>query len=54
MSNVAEFETVMSLVFEKKLRPVIDVVWPLERAREAHQRLEAGEGFGKLVLDISL
>ncbi|MGD2154581.1 MAG: zinc-binding dehydrogenase [Gemmatimonadales bacterium] len=54
MSNVAEFNTVMSLVFEKKLKPVIDVVWPLDRAREAHQRLEAGEGFGKIVLDMSL
>lgn len=50
MANVAEFETVMSLVFARKLRPVIDVVWPLDRAREAHERLEAGQQFGKIVL----
>jgi NADPH:quinone reductase-like Zn-dependent oxidoreductase len=50
MSNRAEFEEVMSLVFQKKLRPVIDVVWPLDRAREAHVRLEAGQQFGKIVL----
>lgn len=52
MSSVSEFKQVMSLVFEKKLRPVIDVVWPLERARDAHQRLEAGQQFGKIVLTL--
>jgi NADPH:quinone reductase-like Zn-dependent oxidoreductase len=50
MSSAAEFKEVMSLVFDKKLKPVIDVVWPLEDAREAHRRLEAGQQFGKLVL----
>lgn len=50
MSNRAEFEEVMSLVFQGKLKAVIDVVWPLERAREAHERLEAGDQFGKIVL----
>lgn len=50
MSSASEFDTVMSLVFERKLKPVIDVVWPLEDAHEAHRRLEAGEQFGKIVL----
>lgn len=50
MSSRAEFEEVMSLVFQKKLRPVIDVTWPLDRAREAHVRLEAGQQFGKIIL----
>ncbi len=50
MSNRAEFERVMSLVFRQEVKPVIDVVWPLERAREAHERLEAGQQFGKIVL----
>lgn len=50
MSSRSEFEEVMSLVFQGDLEPVIDVVWPLEKAREAHQRLEAGEQFGKIVL----
>lgn len=50
MSNRAEFEEVMSLVFQRQLRPVIDVVWRLDRAREAHVRLEAGQQFGKIVL----
>lgn len=50
MSSVSEFDAVMSLVFKKKLKPVIDVVRPLEDAHEAHRRLEAGEQFGKIVL----
>jgi NADPH:quinone reductase-like Zn-dependent oxidoreductase len=50
MSTHAEFEEVMRLVFSGRLEPVIDVVWPLERAREAHERLEAGDQLGKIVL----
>jgi NADPH:quinone reductase-like Zn-dependent oxidoreductase len=50
MSNQEQFIETMSLVFQKVLEPVIDVVWPLEKAREAHERLEAGDGFGKIVL----
>lgn len=50
MSTQAEFEAVMRLVFDGTFTPVVDVVWPLARVREAHQRLEAGEQFGKIVL----
>ena len=50
MSNRSEFEEVMSLIFQGELEPVIDVVWPLDEAREAHERLEAGQQFGKIVL----
>lgn len=50
MSNAAEFDRVMSLVFSGRLEPVVDVVWPLERVVEAHERLEAGDAFGKIVL----
>ncbi len=32
------------------IRPVVDSVLPLERAREAHERIEARKQFGKLVL----
>jgi NADPH:quinone reductase-like Zn-dependent oxidoreductase len=51
MSNRREFEKVMNLVFDGTLEPVVDVVWPLERIREAHERLERGEQFGKVVLE---
>jgi NADPH:quinone reductase-like Zn-dependent oxidoreductase len=50
MAERAEFEAVMELVFTGALRPVIDRVWPLDRAREAHEVLERGEQFGKIVL----
>jgi NADPH:quinone reductase-like Zn-dependent oxidoreductase len=50
MSNRQEFRAVMDLVFSGQLEPVIDVVWPLDDARAAHERLEAGEQFGKIVL----
>jgi NADPH:quinone reductase-like Zn-dependent oxidoreductase len=50
MSNRREFAAVMELVFRGVLHPVIDVVWPLERVRDAHERLEAGDQFGKIVL----
>ena len=53
MASDSEFREVMKLVFDKQLRPVIDVVWPLERAREAHERLESGEAFGKIVLTVT-
>ena len=37
-------------VAEGRLRPVIDAVFPLEQAAEAHRRMEAGELIGKIVL----
>lgn len=50
MSSRAEFRAVMELVFSGVLVPVVDVVWDLDRAREAHERLEAGRQFGRIVL----
>jgi NADPH:quinone reductase-like Zn-dependent oxidoreductase len=50
MSNRREFEDVMGLVFSGALEPVVDVVLPLEQARAAHERLEAGAQFGKVIL----
>ncbi len=50
MASRAEFEEVMALVMAGRFEPVVDVVWPLERARDAHERLEEGRQFGKIVL----
>ncbi|HEX9106221.1 MAG TPA: zinc-binding dehydrogenase [Longimicrobiales bacterium] len=50
MATPAEFETVMRLVFRRSLRPVVDVELPLAEVRQAHERLEAGRQFGKIVL----
>ena len=50
MSSRKEFEAVMRLVADGELRPAIDSILPLDRIREAHEALEAGDVFGKLVL----
>ena len=50
MSNRSEFEEVMRLVFSGALEPVVDSVMPLTDIRAAHERMERGEQFGKIVL----
>ena len=50
MGTPRDFRRVMALVFEGRLVPVIQEVLPLDEARRAHELLEAGEVFGKLVL----
>jgi NADPH:quinone reductase-like Zn-dependent oxidoreductase len=51
MGTPTEFRRVMRLVFDKRLSPVVHTVLPLEEARQAHELLEAGHVFGKLVLE---
>lgn len=46
----SELERVFALVAGGSLRPVIDRVLPLEDCRLAHEILERGEAFGKVVL----
>ena len=50
MSTPREFRDVMDLVFSGELEPVVDSVLPLDEIRTAHERLEAGDHFGKIVL----
>ncbi len=37
-----------------RLKPVIDSVFPLDQAADAHRRMEAGEHVGKIVLDVKV
>ena len=53
MANQREFEEVMKLVFMGRLHPVVDRIFPLEQARQAHEYLAKGEQFGKVVLTIA-
>ena len=52
MGTKADFEGVFELVKTGKARPVVDSVFPLSEARAAHERMESGEQFGKIVLSI--
>jgi NADPH:quinone reductase-like Zn-dependent oxidoreductase len=52
MGTSVDYETAMRLIFEGRLRPVIDTVYPLERGRTALERMRAGDVIGKLVLNI--
>ena len=52
MGSSADYETVMNFIFNGRLQPVIDTIYPLSEGLTALQRLEAGEVTGKLVLKI--
>jgi len=41
---------VLPLIASGAVKPVVDAVLPAARAREAHERMEANDTFGKLVL----
>jgi NADPH:quinone reductase-like Zn-dependent oxidoreductase len=38
---------------EGRLQPPIDSVFPLERGRQAFERLQSGEHFGKVVVTVA-
>jgi NADPH:quinone reductase-like Zn-dependent oxidoreductase len=52
MGSRTDFEAVYELVSSGHAVPVIDHVFPLAEAAAAHERLEAGEQLGKIVLRI--
>jgi NADPH:quinone reductase-like Zn-dependent oxidoreductase len=52
MGSRTDFEAAYELVTSRRAVPVIDHVFPLAEAAAAHERLEAGEQLGKIVLRI--
>jgi len=48
-----EFLRVLNFLTTSSRKPVIDKVFPLHEARWAHQRMEQGKHFGKIILQIS-
>jgi len=52
MGSQADFEAVYELVKSGRAVPVVDAVFPLAEAAAAHERLEAGDQLGKIVLRI--
>lgn len=50
----AELEAkVWPLLTERKVAPVMDMIFPLKEAWRAHERMEEGDHIGKIVLDVS-
>jgi NADPH:quinone reductase-like Zn-dependent oxidoreductase len=52
MGTGEDFAGAYELVASGRARPVVDTVLPLEEIRAGHERLEAGEQLGKVVLTI--
>jgi len=52
MGSKAELLSALELLRRGLLKPVIDVVLPLEKCAEAHKRMENRELFGKIVLRV--
>lgn len=52
MGPPSDFAAMLTL-YESGIRPVVDKVFPLEQAGDAHIRMEAGDQFGKIVLKIA-
>jgi NADPH:quinone reductase-like Zn-dependent oxidoreductase len=52
MSTLADFAEVMDLITAGKLKPIMDITFPLKDAAAAQERLWKAEHFGKITLDI--
>ena len=52
MGSPQEFAQMLRVVDAGQIRPVIDRVFPLADARQAHQHMDQQEQFGKIVLGI--
>jgi NADPH:quinone reductase-like Zn-dependent oxidoreductase len=50
MGTMGELHQVLKFVFRGQLKPIVDRVYPLAEIREAHERLERKEQFGKVVV----
>ncbi len=53
MGGAGEMRQMLRFVEANSIEPVIDSVHPLDEARAATERMENGEQFGKIVLEIS-
>lgn len=52
MGTRDEFLSMIDFLESRNLRPVIDTVYPLEKVQEAFTRMEEGDHFGKILLEI--
>ena len=52
MGTHAEFAEMLRIFRDGKVKPVVDAVFPLPKARDAEQRLEEKRQFGKIVIRV--
>lgn len=52
MGTNEDFARMMEFVREKKVKPVVDIVFPLEETEQAMRYMEAGKQFGKIVVKV--
>jgi len=52
MGTAEDFAGVYELVASGRVKPIVDRVFPLEEAADAHRHLESGKQFGKVVLTV--
>jgi NADPH:quinone reductase-like Zn-dependent oxidoreductase len=53
MGNAAEYAEIVRRLGQGELRPVVDRVYPLERAGEAFERLAKAQQLGKVVVEVT-
>jgi NADPH:quinone reductase-like Zn-dependent oxidoreductase len=53
MGSQEEFRAMVAAVGAAKMKPVIDSVFPLPEVRAAQERMEKGDQFGKIVLEVA-
>ena len=53
MGSDAEFAAIVDELRVGKLNPVVDSVFPIEQGRQAFERLQSGEQFGKVVITVA-
>lgn len=52
MGSDMEFAAMLAFVEQHRIQPVVDSVYPLGEAAAAFERMEQGQQFGKIVLEI--
>lgn len=53
MGSKAELLQALKFVDSGKLQPVVDRIYPMEETRQAFERLQASQHFGKVVVEVS-
>jgi NADPH:quinone reductase-like Zn-dependent oxidoreductase len=53
MGSDAEFAAIVGELRAGKLQPVVDSVYPIENGRQAFERLDSGQQFGKVVISVN-